>query len=72
MTELRLLTTRPQPLARILQGALAADGIDATLERDALAEVYGLDSGLHATRVYVSAAELARAEEIIRVAESGE
>lgn len=54
----RLLTSRPYHLAQLLAGALRAEGIDAVVERDVLATVYALDSGRHATHVYVAAAQV--------------
>lgn len=60
-----LLTELPAPLAQIVKGALEAEGIPAFLERDALSSVYGLDTGLFATRVLVPPEMLAEARALI-------
>lgn len=53
MQQLRQLTSRPHHLAQIVAGALRAEGIDVVLERDALAQVYALHTGVHATHLFV-------------------
>ena len=68
----RVLTVRPFHLAQIMSGALQADGIDAVIERDALAHVYALNTGAHGTRVYVPEHQLERARALIREIESQE
>lgn len=65
MTEEALLTELPAPLAQIVKGALEAEGIAVRLERDALSSVYGLDTGLFATRLFVAAEQLAEARALI-------
>jgi hypothetical protein len=61
----RQLTALPFALATVLQGALEAEGVTATLEREGLSSIYGLDSGVFATRVLVPVEELARARELL-------
>ena len=74
MTEEALLTELPAPLAQIVKGALEAEGIGVRLERDALSSVYGLDTGLFATRLFVAAEQLDEARALIEEieAEAGE
>ncbi|MFO8074873.1 MAG: DUF2007 domain-containing protein [Egibacteraceae bacterium] len=74
MTEEALLTELPAPLAQIVKGALEAEGIAVRLERDALSSVYGLDTGLFATRLFVPVGRLAEARALIEdiEAEAGE
>jgi hypothetical protein len=60
-----VLTVRPHTAAVLLRGALRTEGVDARLDRDGLAQVYGLDSGLHATRVLVPATEFERARSVL-------
>ena len=67
---LRVLTSRPSHLARIVSGALQAEGIEVVLERDALAQVYALDTGRHATRLYVREDQFEAAQALIREIES--
>ena len=65
MSSYRQLTAVPPVLARILEGALQAEGIDVVLDRAALGAVYGLDSGEWATRVLVAADQLDRAPTLL-------
>ncbi len=60
-----VLTELPSPLARIVKGALEAEGIPVRLERDALSSVYGLETGIFATKLYVPADRLAEARALI-------
>lgn len=64
------LTELPSPLAHIVEGALAAEGIPVRLERDALSVVYGLETGMFATRVLVPADRLDDAAALIDEVES--
>lgn len=57
---------RPTVLARLVAGALAAEGLEVHLDRDGLGAVYGLSTGAHATRVLVRAADLERARALLR------
>ena len=60
-----LLTELSSPHARIVKGALEAEGIPVRLERDALSGVYGLDTGIFATRLYVPVSRHAEARALI-------
>ena len=60
-----LLTELPGPLAQIVKGALEAEGIPVRLHRDALSSIYGLDTGLFATQLFVPAARLEEARALI-------
>lgn len=60
-----VVTVLPHMAAVLARGALRAEGVDAQLDRDALGTVYGLDSGGHATRVTVPAADAARARAVL-------
>jgi hypothetical protein len=64
------VTELPSPLARIVQGALETEGIPTRLEREAASAVYGLETGLFATRVLVPADRLAEARALIAEVES--
>jgi hypothetical protein len=64
--ELRRL---PHPIAEIVRGALEAEGI-ATDIRTGLGSVYGVDVGPFATRLYVRADDVARAEALIAEVEA--
>jgi hypothetical protein len=61
----RALTARPSVQARLIAGALAAEGVDVRLSRDALGVVYGLDSGAWATRLLVAEDDLERARTLL-------
>ena len=64
--ELRRL---PRPIAEIVRGALAAEGIEADV-RTGLGAVYGVDAGPFATRLYVRRSDVARAEALIAEVEA--
>jgi len=64
------LTQRSNVLARIIAGALEAEGVDVRLSRDGLGAVYGLDTGRHATHVEVAVEDLDRARRLLAEAES--
>lgn len=66
------VTELSSPLAHILRGALAAEGIPVRLQRDALSDVYGLETGLFATRVLVPADEVDRATALIAEVEASQ
>ena len=68
--DLHVLTSRPFHLAQIVRGALEAEGIDVVIERDALAHVYALNTGRHATRLLVREDQLDQARALIREIES--
>jgi len=59
------LTRRRHVIARLLLGALTAEGIDARIDRDVLSTVYGFDVGVHGTRILVAASDLERARAIV-------
>jgi hypothetical protein len=61
----RSLTARPSVQARLIAGALEAEGLTVRLVRDALGLVYGLDSGAWATRVLVAEEDLERARTLL-------
>jgi hypothetical protein len=65
MDRYRALTARPAVQARLLAGALAAEGLDVRLDRSALGEIYGLDTGVFATRVLVAEGDLERARTLL-------
>jgi hypothetical protein len=58
------LRRMPQPIAEIVKGALAAEGIDAEV-RTGLGAVYGIDAGPFVTRLYVRQSDRERAEALI-------
>lgn len=60
-----VLTALPHPTAVLLSGALRAEGLRVALERDALAVVYGLSAGGHATRVLVHPDDAQRAHDVL-------
>jgi hypothetical protein len=66
LVELRRL---PMPIARILAGALEAEGIETDV-RGGLGEVYGVEAGPFATRVYVRRSDRERAEQLLAELES--
>ncbi len=70
MRQYATLTVRPSVTARLLAGALAAEGLDVRLSRDALGEIYGLDSGDFATLVLVGVEDLDRARTLLAQIES--
>jgi hypothetical protein len=59
-----LLRKLPFPIARIVEGALAADGIDADV-REGLGRVYGVDAGPFSTRLYVRRSQVPQAEQLL-------
>ncbi len=61
MVDYRQLTAMPFAVAAVVKGALEAEGLSVRLDREALAGVYGLDSGTFATRILVAAEDLERA-----------
>lgn len=63
------LRRMPQPIAEIIAGALAAEGIETDV-RTGLGTVYGLDAGPFATRLYVRRSELDRANALIAEVET--
>lgn len=65
-----LLRKLPFPIARIVEGALAAHGIDAEV-REGLGRVYGVDAGPFSTRLYVRASQAAEAEGLLADIEAG-
>jgi hypothetical protein len=65
--ELRRL---PNPIAQIIRGALEAEGIEADVQ-SGLGQVYGLDAGPFATRLYVRSSDVERAEALIAEVEAG-
>lgn len=67
-----VLTELPSPLAQIVKGALEAEGIPVRLERDALSSVYGLETGIFATKVYVPADRWAEARALVDAFEADE
>jgi len=66
----RVLTALPHTSAVLLRGALRAEGIDAELERDGLAAVYGLEGAGLSTRIVVPADQADRAAQILSDLES--
>ena len=65
MASYRPLTARPAVQAHLLAVALASEGVDVRLVREALGIVYGLDSGAFATRVLVAEDDLERARRLL-------
>jgi len=65
VTVYRPLTARPHVQARLLAGALAAEGLDVRLDRPGLAAVYALDVGSFATQVLVAESQLERARALL-------
>jgi len=63
--EWHVITVLPHMAAVLLRGALQAEGVSARLDRDALAAVYGLDTGGHATRVLVRPSDADRARRVL-------
>lgn len=61
----RTLTAMPLPQAILAQGALRVEGITVRLERDALAGIYGLETGVFATRLLVPADQYDRARSLL-------
>lgn len=70
MRQYATLTARPSVTARLIAGALAAEGLDVRLSRDGLGEIYGLDSGDFATLVLVPVEDLDRARTLLTQIES--
>ncbi|QBI21451.1 hypothetical protein ER308_19010 [Egibacter rhizosphaerae] len=66
------VTELPHPLARIVQGALEAEGIPSRLQRDALSGIYGLETGIFATRLLVPADRADEARALIAAVEAEE
>ena len=71
-SEWRVLVARPDPLARIVAGALESEGIPVRLSRDGLGSVYGLQHGRFATRVLVAPEDLDRARALLDEIEASE
>ena len=71
VVDLRLLTARPDPVAQLLRGALESEGIDVVVQRDAIASVYGLSTGSHATRLLVPSDQLDAARRILADLDDG-
>lgn len=67
---LRKLVSLPFHLAQIVAGALQAEGIDAVVRRDGLSQIYALNTGAHATRIYVRADQFALAQAVIADSEA--
>ena len=65
MTDYRLLMARPLGEAHVVCGALRAEGLRVALQRDGLGAIYGLNSGVFATRVLVHPDDYERAAELI-------
>jgi hypothetical protein len=72
VAEFRVVTSLPHTLATIVAGALQAEGFTVRLDRPALSSVYGLDSGMFATRVLVPELELEAARRLIAEIEAAE
>ncbi|MDQ3972879.1 MAG: DUF2007 domain-containing protein [Actinomycetota bacterium] len=72
MGDYRELTAMPFALATVVKGALEAEGLAVRLEREALAGVYGLDSGTFATRILVAAEDLERARALLAEVEASD
>lgn len=64
-----VVTVLPHVAAVLARGALLSEGVHAELDRDVLGAVYGLDSGVHATRVLVHRADAHRAREVLDAVE---
>lgn len=64
------LTVRPSVTARLVAGALEAEGFEVRLSRPGLGVVYGLDAGPFATSVLVAAEELERARAVLAAIET--
>lgn len=62
---MRVVAALPYAFAQVVKGALEAEGIRVRLERDALSSVYGLDSGMFATRLYVADEDFEAARDLI-------
>ncbi|MBW3601181.1 MAG: DUF2007 domain-containing protein [Actinobacteria bacterium] len=65
MSEFREVAALPFAVAQLARGALDAAGIEARVERHALASVYGLDTGAWAARVLVPAGDLPAARAVL-------
>lgn len=65
------LTRAPNALAQIIKGALEAEGLRVTVDRDQRSP-FGLDSGWFATRVLVAADDLGRARELLAEIEASD
>lgn len=65
MSEFREVAALPFAVAQLARGALDAEGIEARVERHALASVYGLDTGAWASRVLVRAGDVADARAVL-------
>lgn len=59
------VTELSSTLARIVKGALEAEGIPVRLDREAISAVYGLETGRFATRLLVPADRLDEARALI-------
>ena len=71
MTQFRELMTAPNALAQIVKGALEAEGLRVTVDREARSP-FGLDTGWFATRVLVAEPDLARARELLAEIEASD
>lgn len=65
------LMTAPNALARIVKGALEAEGLRVAVDREERSP-FGLDSGWFATRVMVAADDLERARELLAEIEAAD
>lgn len=61
----------PNALARIVKGALEAEGLRVAVDREERSP-FGLDSGWFATRVLVAEQDLDRAREVLAEIEASE
>lgn len=71
MAEFRELMTAPNTLARIVKGALEAEGLRVAVDREERSP-FGLDSGWFATRVLVAEDDWDRAREVLAEIEASE
>lgn len=71
MGEFRELMNAPNALARIVQGALEAEGLRVVVDREERSP-FGLDSGWFATRVMVDEDDLERARELLAEIDAGD
>ncbi len=63
------LRRMPHAIAQIVRGALEAEGIPTDV-RTGLGQVYGIDAGPFASRLYVRRSDVPRAEALIAEVES--
>lgn len=71
MTQFRELMRGPNALARIVMGALEAEGLRVTVDREERSP-FGIDSGWFATRVLVAEDDLERARDVLAEIEAAE